>query len=292
MEQTLEKKKGNPNFGKKATQDFNEVEDINKLYKFVLCQSYERYKPIDKDSGFMSTSPYPPKYQLPSEGVTLDDETKRMRRWRCLRGIDTIWVDEQDGMEPQGFEDYEMVEFTYGKLNVRAFDKNKLAVLFNHDGFEGKKNRRNDVSPVYRLIDEQKDLNNQLDHLDLEYEALKTANECSDEEMIPFAWSLGISVNQSAKAIRRDFIGKAKSNPSYFVKYFVDPKNKIAFTVYEAIQKGIITDSGVEGKLIWSESKKVIMDAPKGSDIAKDVATLVMKGDVTATDLVEQLKKM
>ena len=58
------------------------------------------------------------------------------------------------------------------------------------------------------------------------------------------------------------------------------------------LQKGIITDSGVEGKLIWSESKKVIMDAPKGSDIAKDVATLVMKGDVTATDLVEQLKKM
>jgi hypothetical protein len=34
------------------------------------------------------------------------------------------------------------------------------------------------------------------------------------------------------------------------------------------------------------------MDAPKGSDIAKDVATLVMKGDETATSLVEQLKKM
>ena len=110
--------------------------------------------------------------------------------------------------------------------------------------------------------------------------------------MIPFAWSLGINVNQSARAIRRDFIGKAKSNPAYFVKYFVDPKNKIAFTVFEAIQKGIISASGVEGKLIWSESQKVIMDAPKGSDIAKDVATLVMKGNVVATDLVEQLKKM
>lgn len=292
MEQTIEKKKGNPNFGKKADTGLKEITDINKVYQFVLCQSYERYKPVDKDSGFSSTAPYPPKYQLPSEGVVLDDETKRMRRWRCLRGIDTIWVDEQDGMEPQGFEDYEMIEFTYGKLNVREFEQNKLAVLRNLDGFEGKKNRRNDVPAVYRLIDEQKDLNNQLDRLDLEYEALKTANECSEEEMIPFAWSLGVNVNQSAKAIRRDFIVKAKSNPAYFVKYFVDPKNKIAYTVYNAIQKGIITDSGIEGKLIWSESQKVIMDAPKGSDVARDVATLVMKGDVTATNLVEQLKKM
>ncbi len=292
MEQTVEKKKGNPNFGKKADTGFNQIEDINKVYQFILCQTYERYKPVDKDSGFMSTSPYPPKYQLPSEGVTLDDETKRMRRWRCLRGIDTIWVDEQDGMEPQGFEDYEMVEFTYGKLNVRAFEKNKLAVLLNFDGFEGKKNRRNDISPVYRLIDEQKDLNSQLNHLDLEYEALKTANECSDEEMIPFAYVLGINVEQSTKAIRRDFIGKAKFNPSYFVKYFVDPKNKISYVVYNAIQKGIISDSGVEGKLIWSESQKVIMDAPKGSSVAQDIAKLVMKGDETAINLVEQLKKM
>ena len=39
MEQTLEKKKGNPNFGKKATQDFNEIEDINKVYQFILCQT-------------------------------------------------------------------------------------------------------------------------------------------------------------------------------------------------------------------------------------------------------------
>jgi hypothetical protein len=292
MEQTVEKKKGNPNFGKKATQDFNEIEDINKVYQFILCQTYERYKPVDKDSGYTSTAPYPPKYQLPSEGVTLDDESKRMRRWRCLRGIDTIWVDEQDGMEPQGFEDYEMVEFTYGKLNVRAFEKNKLAVLLNFDGFEGKKNRRNDISPVYRLIDEQKDLNNQLSSLDLEYEALKTANECSDEEMIPFAYVLGINVQQSTKAIRRDFIGKAKSNPSYFVKYFVDPKNKIAYVVYDGIQKGLISASGIEGKLIWSESQKVIMDAPKGSNVAQDIAKLVMKGNEDAINLVEQLKKM
>lgn len=292
MEQELEKKRGNPNFGKKAKQEINEFDDITKMYHFVLSQSYEKYKPVDKEGGYMSTPPYPPIYQLPSEGITLDDETGKVRRWRCLSGIDTIWVDEQEGVEPNGFEDYEQIIFSHGHLRIRGFEKNKLAVLMNLDVFEGKKNKRFDVQPVYRLVDEDLDLSKQLDSLDAEYDALKIAKECSDDEMLPFAYVLGIDVTQSVKTVRRDFILKAKANPKYFLKYFVDPKNEITFKVYDALNKNIISGSIIEGKLVWSESRKVIMDAPKGSDIAQEIAKSVMKGNEDAIKLVEQLKKM
>lgn len=295
MEQTttLEKKKGNPNFGaKKLKEDFNEFDEVDKLYHFVLTQSWEQYKPVDMEGGRMNSAPFPPVYQIPSEGITIDDETGRNRRWRCLRGVDSIWVDEQEDVEPNGFEDYEEIIFNHGQLKVRGYEKNKISALKNFDGFQGKKNKKVGSAPLYRLIDLESDLNKSIDALDLEYDALKIAKECSDDEMMPFAYVLGIDLTSAVKQIRRDFVMKAKSNPKYFVKYFVDPKNEISYIFGKAFNQNIISTSVIEGKLVWSESRKVIMDAPKGSDIIQSLSKLVMQNDETSVKVFEQLKKM
>lgn len=286
-ELTQVKKKGNPNFGKKQS----EVNDIDKVYTFVLAETYENYKPKDPDTGRSPYDPYPPFYKLASDGIAIDEETGRNRRWRCLKGIDTIWVEEQDGIEPN-YSDYEDLIFVYGKMLVKGWEKNKLAALFAQDGFEGKKYRKANSKTIYRLVDEEKELESALDSFDIEFEALKTAKECSDEEMLAFAYVLGINIVSNTKQIRREFISKAKANPRYFLKHFVDPKNQIAYLVHKASTNNIISTSIIEGKLVWSESRKVIMDAPKGSDISQDIAKLVMQGNEEATRLVEQLKKM
>lgn len=289
MEETQVKKKGNPNFGKKQDDGLN---DFNKVYKFVLTKTYEKYKPVDGDTGQRYLNPYPPIYKLPSEGRTIDDATGKNRMWRCIKGIDTIWTDEQDGIEVTTLDDLEDLVFIDGRMVVKGFEKNKLAALFNQDSFDGKKYKKNDVPSAFRLVDEDSDINKALDSLDTEYEALKIAKECSDEEMLPFAHVLGINTTASIKSVRKDFILKAKSNPKYFVKYFVDPKNEIVYNVHKALTENIISSSAIEGKLVWAESRKVIMDIPKGADIKNDIAKLVMQGDATAIALVEQLKKM
>lgn len=289
MEETQVKKKGNPNFTKK--EDFG-LNDFNKVYSFVLTKTYEMYKPVDGDTGKKTVNPYPPIYKLPSEGRTIDDATGKNRMWRCVKGMDTIWVDEQDGIEVTTLDDLEDLVFNDGKLVVRGFEKNKLAALLNQDSYEGKKYRRNDIPSAFKLVDEDLEISKALDSLDTEYEALKIAKECSDEEMLPFAHVLGINTGSSVNSIRKDFILKAKANPKYFVKYFVDPKNEIIYNIYKAMAENIISSSVVEGKLVWTESRKVIMDIPKGSDIKNDIAKLVMQGDATAVALVEQLKKM
>lgn len=290
-EEQLIKKRGNPNFGKKIelSQDFL---DLEKTYHFVLTKTWEGYKPVDKEGGFMSSSPYPPIFALPNEGITIDDATGKNRRWRCLRGIDTIWVDEQEGVEPQSFEDYEDIIFSTGHLTVKGYERNKLAALLAHDTYEGKKYKKANVKPEYRLIDKDADTKRALDSLDVEYEALKKAKECSDEEMLPFAYVLGINLNQSLNTVRKDFIMRAKSNPSYFIKHFVDPKNNIIFKVKEALDNGIISSSVLENKLVWTESRKFITDVPKGSDVPQMVAKLVLQGDRDVVAAYEQLKKM
>jgi len=289
MEETQVKKKGNPNFVKKQDDGLN---DFNKVYTFVLTKTYEKYKPVDGETGQRYLNPYPPIYKLPSEGRTIDDATGKNRMWRCIKGFDSIWQDEQEGIEVVTLDDLEDLIFIDGRMIVKGFEKNKLAALFNQDSYQGKKYKKNDVPSAFRLVDEDLDINKALDSLDSEYEALKIAKECSNEEMLPFAHVLGINTDAATNSIRRDFIMKAKSNPLYFVKYFVDPKNEIVYNVFKALNENIISASAIEGKLVWTESRKVIMDIPKGSDIKNDVAKLVMQGDATAVALVEQLKKM
>jgi hypothetical protein len=289
MEETQVKKKGNPNFVKKQDDGLN---DFNKVYSFVLTKTYEKYKPVDGDTGMKTTNPYPPIYKLPSEGRTIDDATGKNRMWRCIKGVDTIWTDEQGDIEVISLDDLEDLVFIDGRMIVKGFEKNKLAALFNQDSYEGKKYRKENIPSSFKLVDEELEVNKTLDSLDVEYEALKIAKECSDEEMMPFAHTLNIDTNASINSIRRDFILRAKTNPKYFVKYFVDPKNEIIYNVSKSLTSGIISSSAVEGKLVWNESRKVIMDLPKGSNIAQDIAKLVMQGDATAVSLVEQLKKM
>jgi hypothetical protein len=283
------KKRGNPNFGKKK---YLEEDELTKSYHFVLTKTWEKYKPVDKEGGFMSSNPYPPTYMIPSQGTTIDDETKRNRKWRCLRGVDTIWVDEQDGLEPNGYGDYEELIFSSGHLIVKGYEKNKLAALKAYDGYEDKKYRKVNSTPEYRLIDLDADNKKALDTLDTEYEALKAANECSDEEMLPFAYVLGINIDQSYASIRREFIMRAKGNPKYFVTHFSDAKNDIVFKVKQALDDNILSGSILENKLVWSESKKVIMDVPKGSDIPQLVAKQVLLKNSSAVSAYEQLKKM
>ncbi len=258
----------------------------------ILTKTYEKYKPVDGETGQRYLNPYPPIYKLPSEGRTIDDATGKNRMWRCIKGFDSIWQDEQEGIEVVTLDDLEDLIFIDGRMIVKGFEKNKLAALFNQDSYQDKKYKKNDVPSAFRLVDEDLDINKALDSLDSEYEALKIAKECSDEEMLPFAHVLGINTDAATNSIRRDFIMKAKSNPLYFVKYFVDPKNEIVYNVFKALNENIISASAIEGKLVWTESRKVIMDIPKGADIKNDVAKLVMQGDATAVALVEQLKKM
>jgi hypothetical protein len=302
MEQLIEKKKGNPNFGKKNVQV---VDDLDKIYDFELIKTHALYKPeivvitgrnSEKSVG-KSDSLYPPTFAIPNSGLAWDEENNRQRAWRFINTEESIWVDEQRELskEDEGSllaSDDNQLEFKKGKLMVRGIEKSKLAALMVQDMFEGKKKQLKKIPPIYRLLNPEAILKSTQDSLDLSWEAEKAARDASVNEMLEFASVLGISLEQSEAGIRKDFIVIAKSNPAYFVKHFVNPKNKYQYAFSEAVKNNLISVNKNSGKLIWSDSKAEITSIAPNADVAGQLAERAVDKEQEILALFEQVTKL
>jgi len=302
MEVLIEKKKGNPNFGKKNVQV---VSDLDKIYDFELIKTYEIYKPevviitgrnSEKSVGKSDTL-YPPTYAIPNSGLAWDEEEGRQRAWRFINTEESIWIDEQRDLTKEEEASLlsntdNQLEFKKGKLMVRGIEKSKLAALMIQDMYEGKKKQLKQIPPVYRLLNPEAILKSTQDILDLAWEAESAARACSSKEMLEFASVLGISLEQSEAGIRKDFIVSAKSNPTYFVKHFVNPKNKYQYAFSEAVKNDLITVNKNSGKLIWSESKAEITSIAPNADVAQQLAERAVNKESEILALFEQLSNI
>ena len=302
MEVLIEKKKGNPNFGKKPVQP---VSDLDKIYDFELIRTYEIYKPevviitgrnSEKSVGKSDTL-YPPTFAIPNSGLAWDEEENRQRAWRFINTEESIWIDEQRDLTSEEEASLlsntdNQLEFKKGKLMVRGIEKSKLAALMIQDMYEGKKKQLKQIPPVYRLLNPEAILKNTQDTLDLAWEAESAARSCSVKEMFEFASVLGISLEQSEAGTRKDFILAAKSNPAYFVKHFVNPKNKYQYAFSEAVKNGLISVNKDSAKLVWSESKAEITSIAPNADVAQQLAERAVNKESDILALFEQLSNL
>jgi hypothetical protein len=302
MEALIEKKKGNPNFGKKSVQV---VDDLDKIFDFELIRTYEIYKPevviitgrnSEKSVGKSDTL-YPPTYAIPNSGLAWDEENNRQRAWRFINTEESIWIDEQRDLTKEEEASLlsntdNQLEFKKGKLMVRGIEKSKLAALMVQDMYEGKKKQLKQIPPVYRLLNPEAILKNTQDTLDLAWEAESAARSCSVKEMFEFASVLGISLEQSEAGTRKDFILAAKSNPAYFVKHFVNPKNKYQYAFSEAVKNGLISVNKDSAKLVWSESKAEITSIAPNADVAQQLAERAVNKESDILALFEQLSNL
>jgi hypothetical protein len=302
MEALIEKKKGNPNFGKKQTPV---VDDLDKVYEFELIKTHALYKPelvvitgrnSEKSVGKSDTL-YPPMFAVPNSGLAWDEEENRQRAWRFINSEESIWVDEQRELskEEEGSalsSDDNQLEFKNGKLMVRGIEKSKMAALMIQDMYEGKKKQLKKIPPVYRLLNPEAILKSTQAVLDLAWEAESAARNASEKEMLEFASVLGISLEQSSAGIRKDFIVAAKSNPAYFVKHFVNPKNKYQYAFSEAVKNGLISVNKNSGKLIWTESRADITSIAPNADVAGQLAERAVDKEQEILELFDQVSKL
>jgi len=302
MEALIEKKKGNPNFGKKSVQV---VDDLDKIFDFELIKTYEIYKPevviitgrnSEKSVGKSDTL-YPPTFAIPNSGLAWDEVENRQRAWRFINTEESIWIDEQRDLTKEEEASLlsntdNQLEFKKGKLMVRGIEKSKLAALMIQDMYEGKKKQLKQIPPVYRLLNPEAILKNTQDILDLVWEAESAARSCSVKEMNEFASVLGISLEQSEAGTRKDFILSAKSNPAYFVKHFVNPKNKYQYAFSEAVKNDLITVNKDTAKLVWSESRAEITSIAPNADVAQQLAERAVNKESDILALFEQLSNL
>jgi hypothetical protein len=300
METTTEKKKmGNPNFGKKKEAD------IEKIYEFELIKTYELYKPeiviltskTQERSVGKNDSVYPPMMSIPNCGLAYDEVKKEQRAWRFINTENSIWIDEQ--RELTGSEEATILslpenqlEFEHGKLFVRAIEKSKVNALLIQDMYEDKKVKLRNTPPVYRLLNPEAILKATQAILDQAWEAESLARKSSEEEMYEFCHVLGINLEQSDDAIRKDFIVKAKSNPEYFLKHFVNPKNRYTFAFAQALKDNVLSVNKDSGKLIWAESGSDILSVNPLGNVSDQLASMAVAKDDKVLSLFAQISKM
>ncbi len=103
---------------------------------------------------------------------------------------------------------------------------------------------------------------------------------------------LAINLDQSEKSIRKDFILAAKNNPVFFLKQFVNPKNKFVYAFKNALEDGVISCTHEVNQLTWADTHAFIINVNSAGDVPNELASKALLDDPAVTKLFNQLSKL
>jgi len=301
MAQPAIKRQGNPNF-QKSTPEEIQPSELDKQYIFQLLKTHDKSKPRDKDTNELTTSPYQPFWAAVNSSVAWDGDYKpknsntkgARRQWRFLANYPTIWVDEQIDPEPTK-EDLASPEndliFRNGVLRVFGHEPMKLKALQLNNGFKDCVRPLKNVPKDFELLNQDKIDKAVLQHLDDAFDAETAARKAGLDEMYAVAYYFGIDLSKSDDAIRKEFINKARVNPTVFNREFINPKNRYKYTFLKAIADNYISGTAIVGKLQWVETNAPLFDLKTG-DYAEELASLTMGNYEKAVNLFNKLEKI
>lgn len=270
--------------------------DPKKVYTFQLVQTHEKVKPVDSETREPTANPYPPLYMVPSSGLAYDSKLGIQRAWRYVYNQPSIWLDEQTKPEPRPQDiahERNDIIFRKGFLKVNGNNATLMQALMVQDVFEGNENPLENKPKVFRLIDEDKEMNKVKSNIDVAYEAETQARNAILEDMLPIASVFGIDVSnpdERADRIRTAFILQAKQTPEAFLKQFVNPRNKIVYTFRKALDKNIIKVE--ENKVIMVDSNRIVYEVNPDKDVAEQSASLVIAHDEKVERIYDQLERL
>lgn len=238
--------------------------------------------PIDRDNG---TVRYPG-LSLSNSQLVYDKETGMQRQARLLRGVSSIWLEDQKEIpEKYAARNKPNLTFENGQLRVSVADKATNLFLQLCSDFEGCEfpviNRR----ARYRLLDTEADEAKEFEIKKKQKEAYDLAWNASVEIMIPHAKYLGVNFyndkgfDKSEVALRNDYVEKARANPDLFLRTYQNPKVKMYGLVKGAFENNLIIY--VEGQAQWADTKAVICQVPdsRQGDVAGYLAELMLTKD-------------
>lgn len=261
------------------------IEPIKKAKKEPDKYTFELvgHFPKDPENG---TIRYPPSINLQNQDTLYDDEKGTSRQARLLRGVTSIWLDDQKDITDK-FADRNRPELSFknGQLTIPSHEKNMIQFLLLRSDFEGCKHPAVNKKIKYRLIDTEGEESKKLEFKKKVKEAYDLAWKTPMEELIPHAKFLGISftndkgLDKSDDALRTDYVDKAVSAADLFLRTYNNPKVKTYGLVKAAFEQSIIVY--VDGQAQWADTKSVICQIPyeKQGNVADYLAELMLTKD-------------
>lgn len=238
-----------------------------------------------------------PRMSVSNEMPIFDVERGENRTIRLLRGVASIYVDEQIGLTPQYVQRNKMeISFVNGILRVPRTNRTVLNFLLNSDEYDGKAMRMRTRKPVFTLINSEAIEEAELAKEQLKFEAIKYAMSAKEEDMIPHAMFLKVNMinnygeQKSPAKIRVEYAAVAAAKPEYFMKTANSPIMKAAFFVQKGIESGVIDITKRQGYAVWAESGIPIVELKFGKPIVEIIAEYAMSEAEEAKAFYKQLK--
>ena len=269
-----------------------------KLIFFQLVESFEKYRPTSKEDGKPMGVPFPPYWSAPNSGIALDKEGNA-RSWRLIQGQPSIWVDKQLSLEketPQNIERMlgdarNIIEFRHGVLQVRRNEALKLEALEVSDYNEGNTNPYYPRKKMFKLLNPAEDISKALNTFEVEDKANDIAKNASEEEVLAFAYSIGIDTSDTSdeglRNTRLKFRNYAKNQPAKFIELFSNPVNKIKYVFAQAIRDNHIALNG--NKLMRLSTNLAVLSLKGDTDVVTQLTELALGKDAKALELYQSL---
>lgn len=215
---------------------------------------------------------------LDGEDFVIDPATGQQRKARLIRGVNTIWQDEQD-IALKLSADY------VNRNKVSLIFENKTCIIQPHERtatqFAEVCNSNIDnpnkfgVKPIYfQIWNPLKDAEKEEAAELLIIEAMQLAATMSETKMFRHAVYLGISLademgnKATAKAIRTLYLKKAKQMPQKFIDSAENPAVDISWAIKTLINDGRL-DTGKQAGQVYFHDGGYICAIPDGEDTIK-----------------------
>jgi hypothetical protein len=200
--------------------------------------------------------------KISSADIIFDEEAGTQRAIRLVRGVSDIFLESQDS-DIAAKLGLERLIFFNRRLEVLSTESAKLEFLRLTDQNADKTNRLpGKKAPLFREIKESDVLYKKSKLIREEQEAVSAAISASDEEMLAFAFTLGINVEQDVADVREEFILSAKAVPSFFIKHLNNPDNMRKMYIGKAILEKVISLDKIPGQAVWLDTGVPIVVIP------------------------------
>ncbi len=241
-----------------------EINTVSEFTKTVEIAPKEIKKPIPSKPVFefkdrtyvLKTGQSPLIYTLPSKHsqrkplLYFDKEVGYARELRYATNQGTPFVDDQKGVATLG-----RIVMKNGQITVKKEDVALQKLLSIYHPLKDK---------IYYEFDPVGISENELDWIELEFEAISLARQLSvDEAEAILRVEFGSKVLElSSSELKRDLMIYAKRKPGLFIELATDENVQLRNTGAKAVESGIIKLSGDQRTFTYGESNRKLMTVP------------------------------
>lgn len=242
---------------------------------------------------------YPNSYIINNEYPVWDEETGRERYARVLRGVSTIWRDEQDKiLEKQAMANKVEFPFVNGKLIINSeLHPHHVKYLRLRADFENCKKPCKNVRARYKEVDTEANERKMFELMERRQDAIRKALDADYEDAIAHFKHLGGNIMNSEglelseDGFRSAYVKLAEDKTELFLKTYDNPVVKMFGLVRLGFEQNKI--NFVDGQVSWTDTKTFICQVPadKQTQVSDYLAQLMLLPDgLELRSRLEQLR--